>query len=143
MRGCREDPAEGIAQEGAAPKFQAVSWRGIAVHVAGLVSYTVYHSHVHTVGNGVSALNGAPGVMLRLAKLGFLGRMPPNGGGIEKYLCTLQCSQASAFGIPLVPANQRAHAADPGIEGPVAEIPGGEIVLLVVERVVGNVHLAI
>ena len=73
----------------------------------------------------------------------FSGGMPADGGGVEQDLGALQGGQAGAFGIPLVPADQRAHAADGGVEGAKAEVAGREVVLFVVERVVGDVHLAI
>src|SRR6185437_6093010 len=45
--------------------------------------------------------------------------------------------------IPLVPADKRADAAEASIGGLKAEIAGREVILLVVERIVGDVHLAV
>ena len=49
----------------------------------------------------------------------------------------------AAFGVPLVPADENAGFALGGGERLEAEIAGGEVELLVVERVVGDVHLAV
>ena len=61
------------------------------------------------------------------AELGFLRGMPADGGGIEQDLGALQRGQARAFRIPLVPADQRAHAADVGVESAEAEVAGSEV----------------
>jgi hypothetical protein len=55
----------------------------------------------------------------------------------------LQRGQASAFGIPLVPAHQGAEAAYLGIMSSKAQVAGSEVKLLVIERVVGDMHLAV
>ena len=73
----------------------------------------------------------------------FLRRVPADGGGIEEHFGALERGEARGFGVPLVPADQRADAAEAGVEGLEAEIAGGEVILLVVERVVGDVHLAV
>ena len=143
VRGLGDDAAERIAEERCAPEFQAISGSGIAPDVSGFVSHTIYHRDVHAVGDGMGALDGAPGVVLRLSELRFLRGMPADRGGIEQDLGALQRGQAGAFGIPLVPAHQRAHAADGGVESAIAQVAGGEVILFVVERVVGDVHLAI
>ena len=54
-----------------------------------------------------------------------------------------QRRQPGRFGIPLVPADADADAAELGAKALKAEIAGREIELFVVQRVVGNVHLAI
>src|SRR5262249_50371910 len=81
--------------------------------------------------------------MLRDAELGFFIRMPADGRRIEQYVRALQRRQARAFGIPLIPADQRAHAPMPGIKGPEAQIARRKVKLLVVERIIRNVHLAV
>ena len=135
--------AERIAEERGAPELQPISRGGFAADVAGFVSYAIYDRHVDAVGDGVGALNGSPRVVLGLAELGFLRGMPADGRGIKQNLGALQRGQARAFGIPLVPADQRAHATHRGIESAVAEIAGSEVILLVIQRVIGDVHLAI
>ena len=69
--------------------------------------------------------------------------MPADRRGIEEHLRALQRGEPGAFGIPLVPADERADAADSGVEAAEAEIARGEVILLVVERIVGDVHLAV
>ena len=54
-----------------------------------------------------------------------------------------QRGQPGGFGIPLVPADAGADPAEPGVEAAKAQIARREIKLLVVQRIVGNVHLAI
>ena len=88
-------------------------------------------------------LDGLPGVVLRRAELVFLGRVPADGSGIEEHLRALQRGEPRALGIPLVPAHERADAAKAGVHGLKAQVARREVVLLVVERVVGDVHLAI
>ena len=88
-------------------------------------------------------LDGAPGVVLRLAEFGLLRGMPSDGRWVKKNACSLQCREARAFGIPLIPADERADFSGEGVEGLEAEIAGSEIKFFVVERIVGNVHLAV
>src|ERR1700693_925574 len=75
MRGFRDDTAEGVAQKRPSPKFQSVSRGRGAADVAVFMSDAVYHRYVDSIGDGVSALNGAPGVVVGLTKLGFLRGM--------------------------------------------------------------------
>ena len=58
-------------------------------------------------------------------------------------MCALHGGDAGAFGIPLIPANEGADFAGGGVKGAEAEVAGGEVELLVVERVVGDVHFAV
>src|ERR1035441_2146918 len=81
--------------------------------------------------------------MLRLAKFGLLRGMPSNSGRVKKNAGSLQCSKPRTFGIPLIPADERAEFPGGRVEGFEAEIAGSEIIFFVVKRIVGNVHLAI
>jgi len=72
-------------------------------------------------------LNRAPGIVLARAEFRLLGWMPPNRGGIKKYMRALQRSETSALGIPLIPTDQRAYAANIGVESSETEIAGREI----------------
>src|SRR5580700_10160186 len=143
MWGSGQDAAEGIAEERRAPELESLAGGGFAANVAGLEADAIYYRYVHAVGDGVGALNGAPGVVLRYAELGFLGGMPADRGGIKEHRRALQRRQACALRKPLVPANQRAQAADAGIESAKSEIPRSEIKLFVIERIVGDVSLAV
>src|SRR5215470_15062264 len=69
--------------------------------------------------------------------------MPANGCGVEEDVGALQRRDARAFRIPLIPADEGSDFSDGGVEGLEAEIAGGEVELLVVERIVGDVHLAV
>ena len=89
------------------------------------------------------ALDGAPGVVLRGAVLHLLQRMPADGRGIEQHFGATQRGQASGFRIPLVPANQRGNAPESRIESAEAQVTGSEVKLFEIERVVGDVHLAV
>ena len=88
-------------------------------------------------------LDGEPGIVLRRAPLFFFRRMPADGGGIEEHVRALQGGKARALGIPLIPADQRSDRALFEIEALEAQVAGREVILLVVERIVGDVHLAI
>src|SRR5512133_3001310 len=81
--------------------------------------------------------------MLRLAPFLFFVRMPADCRGIEEHLCSLERRETRAFRIPLIPAHKRPDLSLRYIEDLVSEIARREIELLVVERVVRDVHLAI
>src|ERR1700730_1751517 len=117
--------------------------RGLAADVAGFKADAIYRSHVDAIRNRVSALNRTPRIVLRQAKLGFFRRMPADRRGIKKHLRPLQRGQAGSLGEPLIPADQRAQAAYAGIERAKPEIAGSEIKLFVIERIVGDMHLAV
>src|SRR5437764_6646496 len=81
--------------------------------------------------------------MLCLAVLGLFLRMPSNRGGIKQDFSALHGRQAGALGIPLVPANEHADLAVAGVPGTKAKVARREIELLVVKRIIRNVHLAV
>src|SRR5690348_18508869 len=84
-RRLREDRAERIGDERGAPELDP-----IAVPARRrLVADAVHRRHVAPVRDGVSALNGAPGVELFRAVRGSLLRMPADGSGIEQDVRTL------------------------------------------------------
>ena len=152
VRGLREDAAEGIGDEAAAPELDAAGGGVIAgafhqdsvvLHIAVLVADAVDRADEDAVGNRVRTLDGLPGVILALAELDLLAGMPADGRGKEERLGTLERGNACPFGIPLVPADKRADGAGGGLLRQEAKIAGREVELLVVQRIVGNVHLAI
>ncbi len=143
VRSLNNDPSKGIAEKRSAPELQAFALSAIAANVAVLVADAIDHGDKNAIGDRMCALNGTPGVMLHGAELGFLVRMPADGGGIKENICALQRGQARAFGIPLVPADERSHAAILGVKCLEAEVAGREIELLVIKRIVRDVHLAI
>ena len=73
----------------------------------------------------------------------FSDGMPADGGRIEKNVRAREARKARGFRIPLIPADQHAEAAEARVEIQEAEIAGREIKLLEVQRIVGNMHLAI
>ena len=135
--------AEGVAEERTSPKFQAFAGSGIAANIPGLEAHAVNYPDIYAIGNRVRALNGAPGIVLSLAKVGLLVRMPPDGGWVKKDARPLQRREPRAFRIPLIPAHERAKFSGGGIESLKAKIAGGEIKFFLVERIVGDVHLAV
>ena len=108
-----------------------------------LVSHAIHGADEYSVGDGVGALNGLPGVILTLAKLLLLAGMPADRGREEKGLRTLERSDPSAFRIPLIPANERPDGSRGGVLGQEPQVSRREVKLLVVKRVVGDMHLAI
>ena len=97
-----------------------------------LAADPVAHRHVAAVGHRVAALDRLPGaVLLARPVLGLLLGMPADRGRIEENLRPLQGRQAGRLGIPLVPADQDADLAVPGVPGAEAGVARGEIELLV------------
>ena len=113
------------------------------VDVAVLVADAVDGSDEDSVGDGVGALHGLPGGVLGFAELGFFGGVPADGGGVEEGFGAHEGGDAGGFGVPLIPADEGADGAVAGLAGAEAEVAGGEVELLVVEGVVGDVHLAV
>ena len=69
--------------------------------------------------------------------------MPADRRWIKKNCCPLQGRKPRAFGIPLIPADQRAQTSSAGVEGAKSEVAGREVKLFVIQGIVGNVHLAV
>ena len=107
------------------------------------MSAAIRHSDVNAIRDGVAALHGAPGVMLRRAERLLLVRVPANRRGVEKHGRAPQRHQPRRLRIPLVPADERPDAPDARVESPKAEVARSEVELLVVGRIVRDVHLAI
>src|SRR5208337_3714776 len=143
VRSLRQHASEGIAEERPSPEFEAFAGRGIAANVSRLEADAIHHADINPVCNRMCPLNRAPGVVLRLAEFGLLRGMPSDSGRIKQNARSLQCRKSRAFGIPLVPADQRAEFSGGSVKGFEAEIAGREIKLFVVKRIVGNVHLAV
>src|ERR1700687_4994998 len=136
VRSFREHAPEGIAEERASPKFEAFPRHRVAANVASFEAYAIHHANINSVRDRMRPLNGAPGVMLRVTEFGPLRGMPSDGRGVKKNACSLQCREARAFGIPLVPADERGEFSGGGVEGFEAEIAGSEIKFFVVQRIV-------
>src|ERR1700675_2380091 len=143
VRSFREHAPEWITEKRTSPEFEPFPRHRVAADVASFEAYAIHHANINSVRDGVRALNGAPSVMLRLAEFGLLRGMPSDSRRVKKNACSLQGGEARAFGIPLVPADERAESPGGGVEGFEAEVAGSEIKFLVVERIVGDVHLAV
>ena len=81
------------------PEFDAIATDGF------LQADAIGGGHITTVRDSVAALDQFPGRMLIGAILGFLFRMPADGGWIEENFGALQNRQSRALGIPLISAN--------------------------------------
>src|SRR5262245_9739156 len=89
------------------------------------------------------ALRRLPRVVLAGAECILLLRMPADRGRVDEDLRAFERSQSGGLRIPLVPAHENAERADRRIERAESEIAWREVELLVVTRIVGNVHLAV
>src|SRR5688572_7569451 len=121
-----------------------------------LVTDAIRRGDIHAVGDRMRALNGAPGLDLRTSPFVLLRRMPADGGGVKEDVRAQQRGDPGRFGIPLVPADQdpdRRVARLPYLEavrlaGTLAvviemSVTRREVVLLVEQRIVWDVHLPI
>ena len=125
--------------ETAAPELDAL---GLTARIR-LETYAVYGDDRQSVGYGMAPHHGSPRLALALLLfLGIIGSVA-DGGRIDEYFGSLQRHQTGCFGIPLVPANQHAELAYRGLDRVETEVARSEIELLVVGRIVGDVHLAV
>ena len=108
-----------------------------------LVPDAVDRRDVDAVGDRVRALHRLPRRRLRRAVLRLLGGVPADRRRVEEHVRARQRRQPRRLRVPLVPADQRADAAERAVERAEAEVAGREVELLVVERVVRDVHLAV
>jgi hypothetical protein len=109
-----ENGAERVAEETRAPELDA-GGRGVAGRL--LEADAVDGRDEDAACDGVAALDGAPGLPLGRPVRRLLGRMPPDGGRIEEDLGALEGRQPRGLRVPLVPADERAEAAEPRVEG--------------------------
>src|SRR5215472_17616219 len=86
VRALRKYAAEGIAKERSTPEFEALPGSRFSANVAGFESDAIDDSDIDSVGDGVGALDRAPGVVLCHTELDFLCRVPADGRGVEKNL---------------------------------------------------------
>src|SRR5580692_1709930 len=143
MRGFGEDSAKGIAEKRRTPEFQSMTWRRLAANIAGLEADSIHDRNENSIRDGMGALNGSPRIVLRHAELGLLRRMPADRRGIEKHGRTLQRRQSRTLGEPLIPADKSSNPAHVRVERAKSQVARREVELLVVEWIVGDVHLAV
>src|SRR5690242_11292262 len=115
MRSLSNHPSERITQKRSTPELQASSRSRLSAHIAGFKTNPVYDRHIYPISDSVCTLNRAPRIVLGRAKFRLLGRVPTDGSRIEKDMRSLQSREPRSFGIPLIPAHQRAHASNLGI----------------------------
>ena len=122
-----------------APEIDACGLAGGVGFHAG----TVDRDHGQAVGYAVTALDQLPGLtLLRLLPVG-VGGNAADGGGIDEHLGSGEGHCTGGFRIPLVPADQHAQGSQGSLDGLEAQVSGSEIELLVEERIVRDVHLAV
>ena len=139
-----DELAVGGGDEGLAPELDAVGVHGMAVGIADLLAATaVGGADEAAVGDRVGALDDLPAFVLGFSVLGFLAGVPADGGGVEEELGAVEGGEAGGLGEPLVPADEDADAGVAGVPGAELAVAGGEVELLVIKRIVGDVHLAI
>ena len=115
----------------------------VAAHIAVLVPDAVHAGHIDAVGDGVRALDGLPRIVLRRAELVFLCRVPADGGGIKQHLAPCSAVSRAPSGYHWSQQTSVPTRPNARIDGLESKIAGREVELLVVERIVGDVHLAI
>src|SRR2546426_5172912 len=115
--------AERIDEKRRAPELDAV---GIGAG-GPLVADPVHRGDVTAVRDRVAALDGAPGVELLGAVGRLLLRVPADRRRVEQRIGTLQRREARAFGIPLVPADERPDPSHARVERTEAQVAGSEV----------------
>lgn len=88
-------------------------------------------------------LDRLPCIQLRGSILSLLRWMPPDRGRIEEDGGACEGREPSTLRIPLIPADQSSYTPESSIEIEKARIARREVKLLEIQRVIGNVHLAI
>src|SRR5216117_2875828 len=136
-RSFRDDFAVRPAHEALPPKFNAISTGGR------FVTDAIRYRDVAPVCYGMTTLNRLPRRMLRFSKFLFLARMPADRRWIKNNLCAAQRGQSRRLRIPLIPANADADFAARCVPRSKSEIARREVKLFVIQRIIGNMHLAI
>src|SRR5260370_6729841 len=93
--------AERVCDKRIAPEFQS----RVTVFRFAFKADAIDDRGVDAVSDGVTALDGFPGVELRSAELRFFVGMPPDAGGIKNHVRATESGKARTFRIPRVPAD--------------------------------------
>ena len=109
----------------------------------GLMPYPIYSNDGQAVGHGMTALHELPGLALAGLFLRGVAALVTDSGGIDEDVGSGKGHQAGTFRIPLIPADLYAKTANGGLDGMETEVARSEVELLVVGRVVGDVHLTL
>src|SRR5690606_30588279 len=99
--------------------------------------------HEAAVRDRVAPLYRLPRRVLPLAVLGLLLGMPTDRSRVDQELRAAQRREPCRLRIPLIPADEHAELGGAGRERPKAQVARREIELLVVARIVRNVHLPV
>src|SRR6185437_1270892 len=145
--GLHNQLAEWITHKRMTKKLQAVRPR------LSFEPHTIHGGNVHAVRNRMRSLRRAPRVSLHDTPLLLLLWVPTDRRRVQQDLSPHQTRDPRGLRIPLVPANQHADRRETRAKYPKARcrtrfivlinLARREIVLLVIQRVVRNVHLAI
>ena len=130
--GAGDDLAEGTGHERVSPKLELP-----------LPSHAIGRGDIDPVGHGMSALDQLPGGLLGAGHCFRLGGQPADRGRVEENLGAGQGGETRRFREPLVPADQHADLRVARFKARKPQVSRGEIELLVVAGIIGNVHLAV
>ena len=111
--------------------------------VGSFLAYPVDSNDGESVGNSMTTHYGGPRLTLTLLFVGGVVRVEAYCRRIDKQLGTLKCHKTCCLGVPLVPAYKDAKTSYAGVNGLETEVARGEVELLVVGRIVGDMHLTI
>src|SRR5690348_8883963 len=134
----RQDFALRAGDETGTPELQAAAAVGRF-----LETDAIARCERHAVGDRVPALHGDPRVALACFLFLVVGRIPADRGRVQQDFRAGQRHQPRGLRVPLVPAHQHAELAERSLDRMEAEVARCEVELLVVGRIVGDVHLAI
>src|SRR5262249_38702168 len=132
-----DDLAVRAANEALPPKFASIAAR------RRFVANAICRRNIATVRNRVTTLNRFPRTVLCLSEFLLLARMPTDRRRIKNNFGSAQGGQPSRFRIPLVPANTNTDFAVFCFPRQKSKIARRKVKLLVVERIVRNVHFAV
>src|SRR6185437_3314021 len=136
--GLRQHLALWAGDETGAPELDAAAAVGRRFEARAVAS-----CQRQAVGDRVPALHGDPGIALAVLLGLRIGRIPTDSGWVQQDFGSGQRHQSRRFGIPLVPAHQYAELAERSLYGIESEIARREVELLIIRRIVRDVHLAI
>lgn len=107
------------------------------------ITNTIDGYYRQAVGNCVAPHHSGPCFTLALLFILCIIIGIADGSRIDEDFCSLESHQTGCFGIPLIPANEHAEFAHGSLNRLEIEVARGEVELLIVGRIVWNVHLAV
>ena len=107
------------------------------------MTHAIHSNHWQSIGYRMTAHDGLPGPTLTLLFLGSITGSITDSSGINKDLCPLKGHQSGCLGVPLIPTNHHTQFTHRGLDGMETQITGGEVELLVIGRIIGDMHLPI